>query len=294
MKLVITGANGMLGSSLCRNYHKIHEVYALHRDKECLVSCTNSYSFDLLKAQKVNSMVNKINPALIIHCAGLIDMDKCEKDPATAFDFNFLITDNIIRSCSEKTKFIYISTDQVYGKTNDRSEDNKNLQPVNEYGKSKLLGEKIVQDLHQNHIIIRTNIFGWNVKKSKVSSAEWIYNSLNYGKEITLFTDYTFSPIYTKYLGDIIMELVKLDFIGIINVGSSTPCSKYDFGIRLAKEFGLAHTKIAKGTIDDHSFEAKRVNDLSLNVEKFTDLGLSIPTYQESLHNFFEYRTKAV
>jgi dTDP-4-dehydrorhamnose reductase len=286
MKLVITGANGMLGSSLCRNYHKKHEVYALHRDKECLVSCTNSYRFDLLKVQKVNSVVNKINPDLMIHCAGLIDMDKCEKEPEKAFDFNVAFTDDIVRSCTEKTKFIYISTDQVYGKANGHLEDNKRLKPVNEYGKSKLLGEKIVQELHQNHIIIRTNIFGWNVKKNKFSSAEWIYNSLKNGKAITLFTDYTFSPIYTKYLGDIIMELIKIDFKGIINVGSSTPCSKYDFGMAIAQTFGFDQSLISKGSMKQHLFYAKRPSKLDLDCRQLSGIKVKIPTWMQSILMF--------
>ena len=132
----------------------------------------------------------------------------------------------------------------------------------------------------------RTNIFGWNVKPGKISSAEWIYHSLNRGEEITLFTDYTFSPIYAECLGDIIIQLVDKDFTGIINVGSPIPCSKYDFGIQLAEEFGLNASCIRKGTIVDHPVSLLRFHTLDLNVSKLSGLGIASPDYSLSIRQF--------
>ena len=233
MKIIITGANGMLGSSLCQLCHNKHKVHALHRDKECFTACSADYSLDLTDTSKVGDVFNQINPDLVIHCAGLVSLEKCEQKPDLAISANVLVTENIAKLCSAETKLVYISTDQVYGETADYSEANEALQPVNQYGKTKLLGEQKVQDLCSNHLIVRTNIFGWNVKPDRISSAEWIYNSLRNGQKITLFNDYTFSPIYTIYLGEIIMRLVDFDFTGVINVGSPTHCSKYDFEILL-------------------------------------------------------------
>ena len=203
---------------------------------------------------------------------------------------NVTITKNIARVCSETTKLIYISSDQVYGDAKIHSESNENLQPMNKYGKTKLLAEKKVQEHCKNHIIVRTNIFGWNVKPGKISSSEWIYHSLKKGEKITLFSDYTFSPIYTEFLGEIIMELVEMDFKGIINVGSSRSCSKYNFGIQLAEEFGLNSFLIQKGSLDDHSFSAPRFRKLDLNVSKLSGLDIAPPGYRLSIKQFVKHR----
>ena len=96
--------------------------------------------------------------------------------------------DLIEQSISDKTKLIYVSTDQVYGDTEDYSETNQLLKPVNNYGKSKLFGEQKLQNISSNYLILRTNIFGWNVKRARVSSAEWMYFTMKQGKEINLFT----------------------------------------------------------------------------------------------------------
>ena len=286
MKILITGANGMLGSSLCQLYHNKHKVYALHRDKECFTACSADYSLDLMDTIKVGDVFNQINPDLVIHCASLASLERCEQNPDLAITANVSVTENIAKSCSAETKLVYISTDQVYGETADYSEANEALQPVNQYGKTKLLGEQKVQDLCSNHLIVRTNIFGWNVKPGRASSAEWMYHALKNRKEITLFTDYTFSPIYTIYLGEIIMRLVDLDFTGVINVGSPTHCSKYDFGQQLAETFGFNQSLISKGSMKQHPFSAKRNPKLDLNCTPLVGLKLQIPKWEDSIALF--------
>ena len=82
------------------------------------------------------------------------------------------------------------------------------------------------------------------------------------------------------------MHLVDKDFTGVINAGSPTPCSKYDFGIHLAEEFGFDHVLINKGAISDHNFVAPRHNKLDLNISKLSYMGLTAPDYRESLKRF--------
>lgn len=287
MKIIITGANGMLGSSLCRLYQQSDEVYALHRDKECYTLCTTDFSISLMNRSKVQRVFDRIEPNLVIHCAGLTNVDQCEKAPDLAYDSNVVITENIANACTE-TRLVYISTDQVYGEAADHSETNKNLQPVNRYGETKYQGEQKAVEHCPDCTIIRTNIFGWNVKPRKVSSAEWIYKSLKNGNEITLFYDYTFSPIYTVYLGKIIMQLVELDFTGMINIGSPSPCSKFDFGIKLAEEFGFDKLLVKKGSIEVHNFLAKRVALLDMDCSQLAGMHVDVPEWEQSLRAFAE------
>ena len=118
----------MLGSSLCWLYRNIHEVYAFHRDKVSLSSCAVDNSLDLMDSNQLDEQFSQIKPDLVIHCAGMTNVENCEKMPIQANDMNVVVTENIARACSNKTKLIYISTDQVYGEADDRSEININLQ----------------------------------------------------------------------------------------------------------------------------------------------------------------------
>lgn len=290
MKILITGSNGMLGSTLCYYYHNKYDIFAFHRDN-VFYSLGKDYSIDLTNFSKVDQYLDQIEPDVIIHCAGLTNVDKCEISPKVSFDVNVRITENIARKCSNKTQFIYISSDQVYGNCNDNKEKNTKIQPINQYGRSKLAGEKIVSELCEKHIIIRTNIFGWNFNPNKTSSAEWIYNSLNNKQEITLYCDYTFSPIYTFNLAAIIIKLIKNRFYGIINIGSPKPCSKYEFGIVLAREFGLDQSLIKKGFVSENSFVAQRPKNLELNTEKLSALKIRSPNYNLSIKHFSANRS---
>ena len=276
----------MLGSSLCQLYHNKHKVHALHRDKECFTVCSADYSLDLTDTSKVGEVFNQINPDLVIHCASLTSLERCEQNPDLAMSANVSVTENVARSCSAETKLVYISTDQVYGETTDYSEANEALQPINQYGNTKLLGEQKVKDLCSDHLIVRTNIFGWNVKPDRVSSAEWIYHALKNGEEITLFSDYIFSPLCTEYLGTIMTQLLEVRFTGVINVGSPQPCSKFDFGMQLAERFEFNQSLIKKGSIVDYNFKAPRFNNLTLNTQSLSNLGIIASDYRKSIKKF--------
>ena len=90
------------------------------------------------------------------------------------------------------------------------------------------------------------------------------------------------------------MQLVDKDFTGVINVGSPTPCSKYDFGMQLAEEFGLNLSLIRKGSIVDYSFSAPRFHKLDLNVDKLSGLGIVPPDYRFSIRQFIRNRKESV
>ena len=292
IKILITGANGMLGSSLCQLYEHTNDVYAFHRDRECYASCLADFNLDLTNQEKLKKIFLPIKPDLVIHCAGLTDVDKCEKNPELAYDANVTAAKHLAQICGKDTKLVYISTDQVYGVADDHSESNIDLQPLNIYGKTKLQGEYKVREHSPAHIIIRTNIFGWNVKPGKTGSAEWMYHSLKMKKTITLFDDYIFSPVYTKCLGDVIIQLVQMNFSGVVNAGSPEPCSKYAFCMQLAEVFGLDKSLIIKGSVTEHAFEAARPNNLTLNTQKLVDLGITVPDYKTSIKRFYENRPR--
>ena len=84
------------------------------------------------------------------------------------------------------------------------------------------------------------------------------------------------------------MQLVEMDFSGVVNVGAPTPCSKYEFGNQLAEEFMFDHSLINKGSIADHSFEAPRAKNLSFSTGKIIDLGIKVPDYNTSIRLFAE------
>ena len=254
---------------------------------ECLEAlCHESYKIDLTDTANVCQILRKVEPDLVIHCAGLIELETCEKQPDLARKINVDVTESLVKNCGVETKFAYISTDQVYGNCPMRSEDALELQPVNEYGKTKLLAEKKVLSLRPDSLVTRTNIFGVSVKSGRTSSAEWILSSLIDGKPITLFYDYVFSPIYTRGFGRILENLVLRNLKGVFNVGAPLGCSKLEFGHVMASIGGYEKENIGSGSVLEFLSSCKRPTNLSLNTRKTQETGIRLPHFRESILEF--------
>ena len=122
------------------------------------------------------------------------------------------------------------------GINGDFSEDDE-VSPQNYYGETKLRGEQ--EALKKDKaLILRTNIFGWNVQNKK-SLGEWVLDELLSNRKIEGFVDAYFSSIYTLELAKIIDIALKLKLCGVFNCGSADFCSKYEFALKISAWFGL-------------------------------------------------------
>jgi dTDP-4-dehydrorhamnose reductase len=278
----------MLGSGLCSLLHEEHIVLALHRDAVCYARHTQELCADLSDKRQVENVLKEVSPEVVIHCAGLVDVDYCETNNNLAHESNVIATENILSVCGDTAKFVYISTDQVYGECGNRSESNEHLTPANVYGQTKYAAEQMVLSKKRDNVVVRTNVFGWSAKPGKVSSAEKIFDALKNRKELVLFDDYFFSPIYSICLGELLISLLSQEFSGIINIGSSVRCSKYEFGMEMARLMACQSQTIRRGSILNHSFLARRPSDLGLPVTKCEEMGLSIPSYSDSLRQYLD------
>ena len=148
MTIMITGASGLLGKNLAQAIlKKNNSVLALFNNnffdfesKICICE-----KIDLNDLKKLNNLVEKFRPKIIIHCAGLTNVDKCEEFNQKAYFLHVQISKHLaLLSKKIKAKFILISTDHLFdGKSSNYNEDSK-TSPLNIYAKTKLEGEKKV------------------------------------------------------------------------------------------------------------------------------------------------------
>ena len=132
MRILVTGATGLLGKSLCP---------LLDREGWQYWAC-NSKIFDITNTKMVNEIMNKISLDFIIHLAGFTNIDQAEDNPKKAFDVNALGTKNIASIAKKHNiPILYVSTDNVFdGKSNTPYKPSDATNPINVYGKSKLEG----------------------------------------------------------------------------------------------------------------------------------------------------------
>jgi dTDP-4-dehydrorhamnose reductase len=265
-KLLVTGANGLLGNKIIRlaqnNYvaTPIHHIKPLH---------SKSQKLDIRDANAVLNLFDKFEPATVIHTASETNVDKCEIEKEHAWKTNAQGTRNIAEACRKvSAKLVFISTDYVFdGEKGLYSEEDK-PNPVNYYGVTKLEGEKQVINYCENYAILRTSVlYGWH--QWKQNFATWIINKLKQRQEITVVEDHYNTPTLAGNLAEVAIEVAEKDLQGIYHASGNERISRYEFAKQIAKTFDLNSDLIKPVKMSQvAAWIAKRPRDSSLDTGK--------------------------
>ncbi|MDD5135623.1 MAG: SDR family oxidoreductase [Phycisphaerae bacterium] len=286
-RMLITGVSGLLGNNLAYCLRDKFEILGLYLEHPVAISGIRTLRADLLSENSFEDIIHEFAPDILIHCASLTNVDFCETNRDITDKVNVIGTKNMVESLRHaETKLVYISTDSVYDGIKGNFAETDAVKPQNYYGVSKYKGE--LEVLKRNgSLIIRTNIFGWNIQE-KFSIAEWIMNELSNDRSIKGFKDAFFSSIYTFDLAKILLAAVERNLSGVFNCGSRTSTSKYEFALQIAGHFKLNKDLIQPISIADFDFKAKRGKNLSLDVNHMRrELNVDFPTIKESVQSFF-------
>lgn len=288
MKLLITGASGLLGINLALEAMGEHEVIGVDRGK--LKSAPfQVIKADILKADEINSIIDNTKPDWFINCAALANLEKCEEDPVQARLLNTDLPGELAVACAKREiPFIHLSTDSVFDGAKEgmyTEEDEPN--PPGVYSQTKLEGERAVQSANPQAIIARVNFYGWSLG-AKRSLAEFFVNNLSEGKNVNGFTDVIFCPMWVNHLAQTLIAILEKDLHGLYHVVGAQPMNKYQFGVEVARRFGLRESLISPQSVERSGLTAKRSHNLWLSVHKLsTDLGRPLPDFSTGLDGFY-------
>ena len=283
----VTGASGLLGANLVLHLRQLGQnVIALYHKHRFIAPKVESLQADLTDRQLVNGLLQRFRPNWVIHCAAITNVDWCEEHPAAAYRVNVEASCNLAAAAARiGAGMVYISTDSVFdGRIGDYSEKNR-PSPINVYAKSKLAGEKAVQEQLPSCLIVRTNIYGWNMQE-KQSLAEWMISQLELGRFVPAFYDVIFTPVLVNDLSKILFEMITRRLMGLYHVGSSQAYSKYEFALEVADVFDLNKELIKPISIDDSALQALRPKNTSLKTDKVAQvLRIPMPTVRSGLQH---------
>lgn len=289
--VLITGASGLLGANLvpdwiARGWSPI-ALYSAHP-----VSLeVPAFSVDLCDAPRVNQLIQRHKPGAIVHCAAATNVDWCEDHPAECYRLNV----DASRTLAEAAKavgarFVYISTDAVFDGELGNYQETDTVSPINVYAKSKALAERAVTEVLPESLIVRTNIYGWNLQ-DKLSLAEWMLRNFEMGAHFKGFDDVVFSPILVNDLADILAEMMTENLTGIFHVAASESCTKFAFAEEIAGLFGMNRNLVERSQVDGAPLRAARPRNISLQTAKVTGtLGRRTPSIREGLERFKSLR----
>lgn len=283
-RTLITGGSGLLAlnwASALRDQYSI--VLGLHLQQISL-SRTSAVKLSLESFDELIRQFEAIQPEIVIHTAGLTSVEKCESDPALARNLNILLAVNMARVCAMfKVPFVHISTDHLYSGDNAFIDEDALTSPINIYGRTKAEAELRVLVENPEALVIRTNFYGWGTGYRQ-SFSDFIIRTLRAEKKLELFDDVFYTPILAEVLAKATHNLIRLRAKGIFNVVGGERLSKFDFGVKLAKEFHLNEALIKAAQISKQSLLVKRPLDMSLSNKKAVGfLGFDLGTIDDHI-----------
>lgn len=300
MKVLVTGVAGQLGHDVMNELHKrgyegvgsdIAPQYS-GADDGTAVTKMDYVQMDITNSEEVTDTIKKVNPDVVVHCAAWTAVDLAEEseNKEKVMAINVGGTENIARVCKElDCKMVYISTDYVFDGYGTRpwEEDCKDYAPLNVYGESKLMGEKVVSLNLEKYFIVRIAwVFG-------VNGNNFIKTMLKVGKKfdtLKVVNDQIGTPTYTYDLSRLLVDMIETDKYGYYHATNEGGyISWYDFACEIFKQAGYK-TKVNPVTTEEYGVsKARRPFNSRLNKTKLVDNGFTpLPDWKDALSRYLK------
>ena len=288
MKILVTGASGLLGLNLSLGMTGTYAIVGVDRSK-LTVTPFELLKADLLEPGVCSRLMDEVHPDAIIHTAANAIVDACESDPDGARLLNTEFPGDLAELCAKRgVRMVHISTDAVFDGTKDEFYTEDDLpNPLGVYAQTKLDGERNVLSANPDAMIARVNFFGWSLSGTR-SLAEFFYNKLSTGEWATGFTDVWFCPMFVGDLAETLSRMLEKGLSGLYHAVGSEALTKYDFGLKIARQFRFDEGLIRPISIEESNLRARRSHKLRLSVHKLsTDLGHAIPGVSTGITKFY-------
>ncbi|MBN2499431.1 MAG: SDR family oxidoreductase [Anaerolineales bacterium] len=286
-RILITGASGLLGLNMALDIAGQYEVYGVVNSHAPQTDAFHVVQANLLGADAPARLIAETKPDLIVHCAAVANLETAEKQPELAQKLNADVPGQLATEAARHgIRMVHISTDAVFDGVTGCYAETDAPNPLSAYGRTKLAGERAVAAANPDAIIARVNFYGWSLSGRR-SLAEFFYNNLAAGNPVKGFTDVYFCPLFVLDLSNTLLKMLDAGLSGLYHVVSPEFLSKFDFGVRLAQQFGLDASLIAPASVNAGGLTAVRSSRLNLRTEKLTrDLGAA-PGISAGLDRFY-------
>ncbi len=283
MRILVTGASGLVGGQLVRLAAPNHEVLGLVSPR---VHAARRARLDVVDRDGVLRAFREFSPEAVLHCAAETDVDGAERAPEKALEVNATGA-RVVAKCAREVGalILYVSTDYVFdGEATAPYREEETPRPLSSYGRSKLEGERAVAETcPESHIIVRT---GWLYGPGK-GFVDWVRERLRRSEDLPLVADQTGSPTSARELAAAMLTLAEGQHRGLFHFVNQGEASWLALGHAVADELALSPARIRAIQAADLNRPAPRPRYSVLSVERFEkSAGRTVKSWREALHDY--------
>lgn len=289
MRVLVTGANGLLGQKLCEllDAEPGVELSATSRGASRLSLRRGTFhSLDVTRQTEVDQVLDLVRPEVVIHTAAMTQVDQCETDRDACW-LNNVTAVKWVGEAAERVGayLIHLSTDFVFDGSHGPLDEMDEPNPISYYGESKLASERVVEELRTPWAIIRTVlVYGVTPGQSRSNIVLWVKKNLEEGKVIRVVNDQWRTPTLAEDLAVGCWLAAKKKATGLFHVSGSEMMTPYDIAVRTAEHFGLDKTLIHVTNSTEFKQPASRPPKTGFIIEKARrELGYEPRTFREGL-----------
>jgi len=275
LKVLVLGAGGMLGKDLVPILSVKGQVWARDID-----------DFDITDPKRVQREVEALQPQVLVNAAAYTDVDGCESRKELAFAVNAEGARNVARACAAiGGRMIHLSTDYVFDGSSRIPYGEENLpNPRNVYGSSKLQGERYIQEILENHLIVRTE---WLYGRHGKNFVDTILKYAGQQKELRVVDDQRGSPTFTRDLSLALERLIGMEARGILHVTNSGSCTWFEFARQILREKGYDHVQVIPISSEELSRPARRPASSVMDCQRYEKLtGRKMRPWKEAIKEY--------
>lgn len=289
MRILITGANGLLGQKLIELLTAQADCYPIATAKSPLIPSLPKGEFhrlDISNESEVRQVIATTRPDVVINTAAMTQVDQCETEKEKCWLANVTAVEYLAKACeAHHVRLVHVSTDFIFDGTHGPLDETAKPNPLSYYGQSKLAAEEIIQKSKIDWAILRTVlVFGVTKDMSRSNIVLWVKKSLEEGKTINVVNDQWRTPTLAEDLamGCYLAAVKKAK--GIYNISGYEMMTPYDIAIKTAELFQLDKSLIHQTDSSKFKQPAARPPKTGFIIDKAKrDLGYQPKSFEEGL-----------
>jgi len=289
--LLITGVSGFLGGKLASLANDDFEFHGIYHQHPVEFAACKTHQLNLTSPE-LETLLDELRPAVIIHTAACSSPALVAKDPEAARPLNLDVTRRLALWCRDnRSRLLFTSSDQVYDGGHSDWHEAEAALPINPYGCQKLEAERIIQQLLPDlGLVLRISLLLGPPVAGGSSFSEWILERLRKQLPVPLYTDQIRSAISGDTLAGGIMRAVQSGISGLYNAGGRLGVNRLEIGQTLAAVTAISYSNLqAVEYAAVETTDGTAPLDISMNSERFWKaVGDSRGTLLEELT--WEYR----